>query len=387
MPDMPSEDLRRARVPARDAGRRLDLFLVEYFSQYSRRQLSQAIRAGLVRVNGRLGRPGLALQAGDEIELPVWSKALPALARERRSRRDAVVVSTEVEVIFRDDDLLVVNKPPGMAVHGGAGQAPGRTLIDALRDDVLAGFGLVHRLDRDTTGVMALVRGEDLRRELVERFAAPDGGIQKVYEAVVAGVPEPSAGEIDLALTPPGHRGCARVDAEFGKPARTRYRTIEAFARAARLELEPLTGRTHQLRAHLAAIGHALLVDPLYARRRAWRIPDPRAGERALYLDRTPLHARRLLLPHPRTGERLTFEAPLPGDMRRLLEILRVSTGRGRARGGLPPVAGSEDRDGAWGPAGTADPDAFVAQEDGWILEPADEDTLEEFDETDSALD
>ncbi len=341
MPDLPPEDLRRARVPARDQGARLDRFLVAYFEQYSRRQLSQAVRAGLVRVNGRVARPGLKLRAGDEVELPVWSRALPALAGERRARLTRAAPPGEVAVLYRDDDLLVVNKPPGLAVHGGAGQAPGQTLIDVLREEVLAGFGLVHRLDRDTSGVLALVRGEAPRKALAAAFADPDGGVTKVYDAVVAGVPEPATGEVDLPLVPPGHGAPARVDAEAGKPARTRYRTLEAFGRAARLEVEPVTGRTHQIRVHLAALGHPLLVDPLYGARRALRIPDPRPGQPALYLHRTPLHARRLTLPHPRTGAPATFEAPVPGDLKHLLEVLRVGAGRGRVRGGLPPVGGA----------------------------------------------
>jgi RluA family pseudouridine synthase len=333
----PPEDLRHAHVPARSHGQRLDRFLAEHFPLYSRKQLAQAVRAGLVRVNGRIARPGTTLRSGDALELPVWSRALPALAEERDDLRRRTRAETAVRVLHRDEDLLVVDKPAGMPTHGGAQVAPGATLVDALREAVLAGYGLVHRLDRDTTGAIALVRGEEARRRAAEAFAA-DGLVEKVYEALVSGVPDPAEGEVDLPLAPPARGGRARVDEAHGKPARTRYRVIEAFGRAARVEVEPLTGRTHQIRAHLAAIGHPLLVDPLYGERGACRIPDPR-GRRDARLVRTPLHARRLVLPHPRTGERLAVEAPLPNDLRYAFEVLRVAAARGRKRGGLPPAA------------------------------------------------
>jgi RluA family pseudouridine synthase len=337
MQDPPGKDRRVATVPRHGEGDRLDRFLARCFPAYSRRQLGLAIRAGLVRVNEQRGRAGAVLHEGDRLELPIWSQVLPALERVRASTQSRGRALTAVEELYRDDDLLVVAKPAGVPVHGGAGQEGVKTLIDHLREDVLAGYGLVHRLDRDTTGAIALVRGEDLRRETMRCFAEGDERVQKVYQAIVSGVPDPDTGRIDLPLSPPGHHGRAAVDEAHGKEAHTRYVTLERFVRAARLEVVPLTGRTHQIRAHLAAIGHPLLVDPLYARRRAWRIPDPR-GERDMHLRRTPLHARRLTLPHPRSGEAVTVEAPLPEDMRYALEVLRVVAGRGRKRGGLPPT-------------------------------------------------
>ncbi len=341
MPDEPhTTDRRIARVPPHGDGERLDRFLASSFPSYSRRQIGDAIRAGLVRVNKRKARPGALLAAGDELELPVWSKVLPDLDRRRTRARERGKPPTEVVELHRDDYLLVVSKPAGVAVHGGAGQQDMRTLIDLLREDILDGYGLVHRLDRDTTGAIALVRGTELRKHTMQRFTDGDPAIRKVYEAIVTGVPDPSTGDIDIPLAPPGHRSKARVDETGGKPALTRYRTLETFVRAARLELELLTGRTHQVRVHLQAIGHPLLVDPLYAGRKGWRIPDPR-GENDAHLRRTPLHARTLTLPHPKTGDAITVTAPLPDDMKYALEVLRVVTGRGRKRGGLPPAAES----------------------------------------------
>lgn len=333
MPPAPPDDRRYAHVPARSAGQRLDKFLVEHFSHYSRRQLMQVLKTGAVRVNGRPARSGQTLASGDRLDLPVLSEAVKHVQAERAHAREAFGVPSEaVGVLYRDDDLLVVDKPAGLPVHGGAGLRGERTLIDALRDDVLAGFGLVHRIDRDTSGCVALVRGEDLRAVTTARFAADDGGIEKRYEALVRGLPQPAEGTIEFPLAPPGHRGKAKVDEANGKPALTRYRTAEAFLESARLEVEPVTGRTHQIRVHLAAIGHALLVDPLYGDGRGARIPDPR-GIADAYLRRTPLHAARLVLPHPRTGTPVEVRSPLPPDMKYVEELLRIAAGRARKAG------------------------------------------------------
>lgn len=336
MSDDEADDRRTAIVPPGRGGTRLDVFLAEHFPNYSRRQLTRVVKAGHVRVNNKRARPGWVLADGDSLELPIWSRVLPELEAKREAVRTSGRVETQITELYRDDDLLIVNKPAGMPVHGGAGVME-ETLIDRLREDILAGFGLVHRIDRDTTGAIALVRDAELRAALAARFADPEGGVSKVYEAIVSGVPDPATGEIDLPVAPPPHRGRARVDTVRGKPAVTRYTTIESFMRAAKLEVVPLTGRTHQIRVHLAEIGCALLVDPVYAYRRGWKIPDPR-GLRAAKLVRTPLHARDLTLPHPRTGELISVRAPLPEDMRYALEVLRIATARGRKRGGLPPT-------------------------------------------------
>jgi 23S rRNA pseudouridine955/2504/2580 synthase len=344
------DDRRYAHVPARSAGQRLDKFLVEHFAHYSRRQVMQVLKTGAVRVNGRPARAGQTLASGDRLDLPVLSQAVKHVQEERAHAREALAAPDEtIPVLYRDDDLLVVNKPPGLPVHGGAGLRGERTLIDALKEDVLAGFGLVHRIDRDTSGCVALVKGEDLRAVTTARFAADDGGIEKRYEALVRGLPQPPDGEIAFPLAPPGHRGKAKVDEQNGKAALTRYRTAEAFLDAARLEVTPVTGRTHQIRVHLAAIGHALLVDPLYGDGRLTKVLDPR-GIADAHLRRTPLHASRLVIPHPRTGKPVEVRAPLPPDMKYVEELLRIAAGRARkakeqgdaapARlaGGVPPA-------------------------------------------------
>ena len=234
-----------------------------------------------------------------------------------------------IEVVYRDDDLLVVVKPPGVPCHGGAAMATRRTLLERLRADVLAGFGLVHRIDQDTSGLVILARG-DLKVALSAAFAA-EGQVEKVYDALVEGVPDPAVGSIDLPLADPGHGTRARVDPRRGKPATTQYSVTEVLGRAARVRAVPLTGRTHQIRVHLAWIGTPLLVDPLYGRRAGWRLVNPKGGP-AGRLARTPLHAAELSFTDPRTGERRTFKTPLLDDHRRALEVLRVVAAREAAR-------------------------------------------------------
>ena len=334
-PASEDEGWREARVPLKFAGSRLDVFLATHFERWSRKQIKKVIQAGQVKVNGKRGKAGQTLQTGDMLRIPVMHKAVAAIEDAKEAARQAVHVDAEVRTLYRDDALLIIDKPAGLPVHGGAGIID-RTLIDELREDVLAGYGLVHRLDRHTSGCVALVRGEEARRTMMEAFRDASPNVRKVYEAVVSGVPEEAQGTIDLPLAPPGHGGKARVDEVHGKPARTHWRVLERLPRAARLEVTLETGRTHQIRAHLAAIGHPLVVDPLYAFRKGWTIPDPR-GIRHARLTRTPLHARELTVPHPETSQPVTARAPVPADIKYALELLRIAQARGRTRGGLPP--------------------------------------------------
>jgi RluA family pseudouridine synthase len=324
-------------VPRSESGIRLDKFLAGRIVGRSRRAIMDVVKAGLVRVDGRVLRPGTLLAGGERVTVPPLDDAVS----EVRHRTAPTISTREVVEIHRDEDLLVVSKPPGVPCHGGAGLGVRKTLLELLKPDVLAGFGLVHRIDQDTSGLVVLARG-DLKRLLMAAFAE-EGAIEKAYDALVEGVPSPPSGVIDLALADPGHGTRGRLDRD-GKAARTEYAVIEDLRIAARVRCVPRTGRTHQIRLHLAAISTPLLVDPLYGRRSGWRMVDPKGGP-AARLARTPLHATEISFVDPRTNERRTFHAPLLADHRRALEVLRVVAAKGK-----PPTATfAEPGDGASG--------------------------------------
>lgn len=350
----PGPEERVLHVTYTARGQRLDRFLAQALPSFSRRHLMDVVKAGHVRVDGRRARPGTTLVPGQVVTLPRLDAPRPegtAAEPARGPRGPAAAKGTgapharpagatlgpaapsgpgrAIEIVHRDDDLLVVVKPPGVPCHGGAAMATRRTLLERLRADVLAGFGLVHRIDQDTSGLVILARG-DLKVALAAAFAA-EGQVEKVYDALVEGVPDPAVGTIELPLADPGHGTRARVDPRRGKPATTLYSVTEVLGRAARVRAVPLTGRTHQIRVHLAWIGTPLLVDPLYGRRAGWRLVNPKGGP-AGRLARTPLHAAELSFTDPRTGERLTFKTPLLDDHRRALEVLRVVAAREAAR-------------------------------------------------------
>lgn len=341
---LPTRDDRLLVVPKEAAGMRLDRFLAEAFPRRSRRRWMDLVKDGAVEVDGTRGKPGTTLRGDERLGLPPMEgsdeKAVPREDGEADSDAGPRREPDTVIVIHRDEDLLVVSKPPGVPCHAGAGLGVVKTLLELLKDDVLAGFGLAHRIDKDTSGLVALVRDTALRAKTAEAFAA-DGLVEKVYDALVDGTPRENAGTIEYPLCEPGHNTKGRVDHARGKPSRTDYVVVERFLGAARLRVTPKTGRTHQIRLHLEAIGTPLLVDPQYGRRKGWRQVDPKGGPPAR-LVRTPLHASMLTLPHPRTGIRMTFHAPLLADHRRALEVLRVTAAKGGAPATSPEAGVAE---------------------------------------------
>jgi 23S rRNA pseudouridine1911/1915/1917 synthase len=304
-------------------GRRLDAYLAAKFANYSRTFLTGLVRDGKVTVNGRPVKPHYEVRRGDRIhiELPVFAK--PQLVPE----------DIPVEILHEDDHVLIVNKPADLIVHPARSHMSG-TLVNALlcyceslpESDDAVRPGIVHRLDRDTTGVMVVVKDEASRGWIGRQFEWRK--VEKHYRTVVEGEPELDADEIRLPLAK--HRRQQEkmtVNRKHGREAVSVYRVIERFRGFAYLDVAPKTGRTHQIRVHLAAIGHPVVCDAVYGRRKElYRSELTRAphddAEEAL-IARQALHAYSLGFNHPGTRERATYTAPLPDDMQRLLAALR----------------------------------------------------------------
>jgi 23S rRNA pseudouridine1911/1915/1917 synthase len=301
------------------AGERLDRWLTRAMPELSRARLQAVIVAGGVLVDGRVARPSLRLRAGQSIavRLPAPQAAVP------------IAEDIPIAVVHEDRHLLVVDKPAGLVVHPGAGRATG-TLVNALLHRVrdLSGIGgvlrpgIVHRLDRGTSGLLVVAKDDASHLALSRQFSGRT--VEKEYLAVVLGVPRAKEGTIDVPIgRDPVHRQRMSVRAPRGRTARSTYRLVEAFDDAALLRVRIATGRTHQIRVHLAALGHPVAGDPTYGgkRRPASGQPETRVALEAL--TRPALHAARLAFTHPATGERLTFESPLPPDLESLLIALR----------------------------------------------------------------
>ncbi len=296
------------RVAAEDSGLRLDRWFRRHFPDLPHGHLQKLLRTGRIRVDGSRAKAATRLAEGQLIRIP------PLEARPAPSPRDPPPVSPEDaddvvrRVLYRDEHVLVLDKPAGLAVQGGSRV---RRHLDAMLDALRFGAErpkLVHRLDKDTSGVLVLARGAASASALARAFRAH--AMKKLYWAVVVGVPDPAAGRIALPLAKVAgtRRELVCLDLEGGLPAETVYRVVERAGReAAWLELKPLTGRTHQLRVHCAAIGTPILGDGKYGGSRAF--PGREWSGARLHL-----HARALILPHP-AGGTLHAEAPLPREM------------------------------------------------------------------------
>jgi 23S rRNA pseudouridine1911/1915/1917 synthase len=285
-------------VSENDAKLRLDQFLAKRFPEYSRSRLQQLIRGGFVRLNEQSTRSRQIVRGGDKIDL-----IEPPL--EKIEIRPEPI---PLDVLFEDDDLIVINKPAGLTVHPGAGQRE-HTLVNALLSHctTLSGIGgkerpgIVHRLDKETSGCLVVAKNDIAHRELSKQFAART--VEKIYLALVAGKLRKAAGVIEEKIgRHPVHRKRMRVTSVHGRTAKTEYRVIRSSDHASLIECLLHSGRTHQIRVHLHHLGHPVLGDKIYAPRFAKNLP------------RQMLHAWKLGFHHPRTGEWRNFEAPLPAD-------------------------------------------------------------------------
>ena len=306
------ENLVRHRFTALrvDIGTRLDKFLVVRFPGYSRTLLQKICKEGHVRVNGKVIRPGRAIEEGDRVDV-----RLPQLTRAY-----AIPENIPLDVIHEDNALALINKPPNLTVHPGAGQRRG-TLANALsyRFGEMSSVqgqlrpGIVHRLDKDTSGIL-LVAKDDLNHHFLARQFR-DRTVKKEYRAICHGVVEFDSDLISLPLGPDRHRPTRMaVRHDIGRESETFYEVIERFDRYTYVCCRPRSGRTHQIRVHLAALGHPIVGDKLYC---------GKGGDIEGMVRRQMLHARRITFRHPLTREMVTFEAPLAPDMQRLLDWLR----------------------------------------------------------------
>lgn len=309
-------------VSEAEGGQRLDRWLKNHLPGLAHGRLHKLLRTGQVRVDGRRAKPDQRLDAGQSVRLPPidTSSASPRPARLGEGAPSASdVAALRARVLYKDEALIAIDKPAGLAVQGGTGQTRHLDgLLEALQFDAPERPRLVHRLDKDTSGVLLLGRSAAAARALTGAFR--DKTTHKLYWAVVAGVPREAWGEIDTALikraTPKGER--IAVDDEDGKSAVTLYHRTAVFKKLASwMILAPLTGRTHQLRVHCAALGHPILGDGKYGGRRAFLADSPYAESIARRLH---LHAREIAVTHPIDGTTLRVVAPLPDDMVKTFE-------------------------------------------------------------------
>jgi 23S rRNA pseudouridine1911/1915/1917 synthase len=329
-------------VPAAAAGQRVDLFLTSQLPDTSRARVQQLMAEGKALVNNYAAKPSLKLKGGETVTV-LGDPELPPLR--------AVAEDIPLEVLYEDADLAVVNKPAGMMVHAGAGATEGArnrgTLVNALlhRFAELSAVGggtrpgIVHRLDKDTSGLILIARNDAAHRNLARQFSGRV--VKKRYVALVHGWPERARGTINSPISrDPIRRTRMTTRGSLGRSAVTHYEVRERidspYGKFALLDLRIETGRTHQIRVHLASIGHPVVGDRLYGAPALLRSPSRKSprkdgasvktGLPELSLDRNFLHAARIECKHPRTAESLCFEACLPAELDQLLSTLRSGT-------------------------------------------------------------
>ena len=300
-------------------GLRLDTYLASQIEGWSRARLQRLIENEDVLVNGKSSKPSYKLREHDEVEVELIAPATDAFVPE----------NIPIDVVYEDDTLVVVNKPAGLVVHPAAG-TPSGTLANALAYHFqhLPGGGtgvrpgLVHRLDRDTSGLLVVAKTENALENLSDQFR--DRTVYKSYVALVHGRLSSTSGKIDqpLARDPANRTRMAVV--RSGRNALTLYRVRRAFDRFTLLDVELKTGRTHQIRVHLAWLKHPVVGDETYGAGRDNTIQDARLRARVRSLNRQFLHAEKLGFRHPKTGEFVKFESPLPEELSELLAVLET---------------------------------------------------------------
>lgn len=310
--------VRRLSVVEDDAGQRLDNFLFRNLKGVPKGHVYRLLRTGQIRVNSRRSKPDYRLQAGDELRLPPVRQGEAQSAGQPSGRERTAL---KAAIIHEDAHLLILDKPAGMAVHGGSGQSLG--VIEALRalQPAHASLELVHRLDRETSGCLLIAKKRSTLRAL--HAAIREGRIEKRYLALVAGRWEGGERVVSAALEKNRLQGGERMVkvAAGGKPAESHFRPVSRFRRATLVEVTIPTGRTHQIRVHAAHIGHPIVGDDKYGDR------EVNKYFRSLGLKRMFLHAHSLGFVHPATGEPVAASAPLDDALRSAIDQLEAGAG------------------------------------------------------------
>jgi 23S rRNA pseudouridine1911/1915/1917 synthase len=298
-------------------GERLDIWLRAKLPNLSRGAIQRLIEEGHVRVNGKVVKSTHAPRAGERVDID-FPEPKPA---------EALPEDIPLDVLFEDETLLVINKPPGLVVHPASGHET-HTLVNALLhhcEGELSGIGgvarpgIVHRLDKDTSGCLVVAKNDDAHLALSAQFASRK--VQKTYHAIVCGEIARDRGEIRAAITRhPSHRKCMTVDEEFGRESHTSYSVLQRLRGATLAEALLHTGRTHQIRVHFKFLGHPLVGDSTYGHRQNQKLEEMTK----FHAPRQMLHAFRLSFIHPRSGKRVGFEARRPEDFSDALSALAL---------------------------------------------------------------
>lgn len=312
------------QVEASDAGKRLDAFLSEKIENWSRSKLKKLIDDGDATVNENPAKSSYKLRAGDEVEVELTEIPTESFEPE----------DIPIEIVYEDEVLAVINKPAGMVVHPGAGVSNG-TLANAIahhfqirnpESAIRNRLGIVHRLDKDTSGLLVVAKTEEIHEKLSEQFRARE--VFKSYVALVHGFVETNTGEINKPIAREKHNRTRMAIRAHGREALSLWKVRKRFEKFTLLNVEIKTGRTHQIRVHLMSVNHPVVGDDTYNSGRDKTVKDLEVRQAIADLNRFFLHAERLHFTHPQTGERLEFYQPMPAELKNLVEVISESETR-----------------------------------------------------------
>lgn len=301
-----------------DSGKRLDVFLAEKIDGWSRVRLKRLIDDGDILVNERETKASYKIRAGDTVEVELTELPITRFEPE----------DIPLDIVYEDDFLAVINKPAGMVVHPGAGVTSG-TLANAIayrfslvthHSSLTTRIGIVHRLDKDTSGLIVVAKDEQTAEELSRQFH--DREVEKSYIALVHGSPDNNSGKIDSPIARDRWHRTKMTVAANGRNALTLWKVRQRFEKFTLLDVDIKTGRTHQIRVHLASINHPVVGDAIYNEGRDNTVADVKIKKAIAGLNRFFLHAERLAFTQPRTKERLEFTQPLPNELTEFLLLL-----------------------------------------------------------------